>query len=322
MRPGWTVDKSARELMSLALEKDSMALGRISRMLDDREDGYEDLQREIYPLGGRAHVVGITGPPGAGKSTLVNCVITSLREVGETVAVLAVDPTSPYSGGAVLGDRVRMQGHATDPGVFIRSLATRGHVGGLSGSVRSITALLDAAGFEIIILETVGVGQEEVEVRGQAHTTIYMTVPGLGDGIQAMKAGVLEIADIYLVNKADLSGADVTVRDLTSMLAMSETGTQWTPPVLTAVASQAQGIEGLLREVDRHHKFMTETDAMDKWRLWAADQSIREAIRDAVGVSVSDLVQKWDEKMTEDIENVSARKQDPGSVAKKWLDKV
>lgn len=308
--------------MVLALEKDPMALGRISRILDDGAEGYEDLLREIYPLGGRAHLVGVTGPPGAGKSTLVSCIITSIREAGGTVGVLAVDPTSPYSGGAVLGDRIRMQEHAADPGVFIRSLATRGHVGGLSRSVRSITALLDAAGYETIILETVGVGQEEVEIKGQAHTTIYVTVPGLGDGIQAMKAGVLEIADIYIVNKADLDRADATVRDLSTMLAMSETNVHWTPPVLTTVASEGEGVEDLLEDVVRHREYMMTTDAMEKWRLWAAERSVREALRDAVGSGVGELMEKRSEELSDDIETVSEREVDPGSVARKWLSRV
>lgn len=310
------------DLIAKALQKDPLALGRLSRILDDGEQGHESVIKSLYPGGGNAHIIGVTGPPGAGKSTLVNCMVSELRKNGKTTAVLAVDPTSPYSGGAVLGDRIRMQDHATDPGVFIRSLATRGHIGGLSRSVRSLVVLLDAAGFDVIILETVGVGQEEVEIRGQAHTTIYVTVPGLGDGIQAMKAGILEIADIYLVNKADLKYSDVTVKDLQAMLAMSENEKKWSPPVLTSIASEGEGVSELVACINEHWKHMNKTGVLDNWRHWAAGQSVREVLRDVVGSGVSDLMEQSSEQLSIDVEKVRNREIDPVSVARKWLSKV
>ncbi len=310
------------DLIAKALQKDSLALGRLSRILDDSEEGWERVLEELYPLGGKAHIVGVTGPPGAGKSTLVSCIVSEVRKSGRTSAVLAVDPTSPYSGGAILGDRIRMQSHATDPGVFIRSLATRGHIGGLSKSIRSLVVLLDAAGFDMIILETVGVGQEEVEIRGQAHTTIYVTVPGLGDGIQAMKAGILEIADIYLVNKADLKYANVTVKDLQTMLAMSENEKLWSPPVLTSVASEGEGVSELVVYVNDHWEHINKGGVLQEWRHWAAGQSVREVLRDAVGSGVGELMEERSEELSDDIEKVSNREVDPGSVARKWLSKV
>ncbi|MFV1957286.1 MAG: methylmalonyl Co-A mutase-associated GTPase MeaB [bacterium] len=310
------------DLIRKALQKDSLALGRLSRILDDSEEGCEHALRELYHLGGKAHIVGVTGPPGAGKSTLVSCIISEVRESGRTTAVLAVDPTSPYSGGAVLGDRIRMQRHATDPGVFIRSLATRGHIGGLCKSVRSLVVLLDAAGFDMIILETVGVGQEEVEIRGQAHTTIYVTVPGLGDGIQAMKAGILEIADIYLVNKADMKYTEATVKDLQNMLTMSENEKLWSPPVLTSVASEGEGVSELVTCVNDHWEHINKAGVLQEWRHWAAGQSVREVLRDAVGFGVRELMEERSEELSDDIEKVSKREVDPGSVARKWLRRV
>jgi LAO/AO transport system kinase len=206
------------DLIAGALKKDSMALGRIARIIDDDLAGRDEALNQLYPLAGQARVVGITGPPGTGKSTLVSGLIGEARAKDLTVAVLAVDPTSPYSGGAVLGDRIRMQEHATDPGVFIRSMATRGQMGGLSRSVGHLLTLVDAAGFDLVILETVGVGQEEVQIKDLAQTTVFVTMPGLGDGIQTMKAGVLEIAHIYLVNKADIPMVEAAVQDLKAMV--------------------------------------------------------------------------------------------------------
>ena len=186
------------------------------RDLDDARPGAVEVMKRLYPHTGRAFVLGITGNPGAGKSTVVDALIDHYRKQGKRVGVVAVDPTSPFSGGAILGDRIRMQRHATDDGVFIRSLATRGHLGGLSRSTSDVVAVLDAMGYDVVIVETVGVGQDEVDVVSQAETAVVVTVPGLGDEIQAIKAGILEIADVLVVNKADREGADRTVRDLTA----------------------------------------------------------------------------------------------------------
>jgi LAO/AO transport system kinase len=253
------------------------ATARLMRDLDDRYGESEATLRALFPKTGRAWVIGITGSPGAGKSTLTDQLIGYHRRAGRTVGVIAVDPTSPFSGGAILGDRIRMQDHATDPGVFIRSLGTRGHLGGLSRSTSDLVWVLDAMGKDVIIVETVGVGQDEIEIASLAHTVVVVAVPGMGDDVQAIKAGVLEIADIFCVNKADREGADRTIRDLQGMLevrriiqappqdhdqhhrpagaapeAANEPDPGWEPPIVRAVAVTGEGIPELGAAMQRH----------------------------------------------------------------------
>lgn len=260
---------------------DVRATARLMRDLDDRYGESEATLRALLPKTGRARVIGITGSPGAGKSTLTDQLIAYYRKAGRTVGVIAVDPTSPFSGGAILGDRIRMQDHATDPGVFIRSLGTRGHLGGLSRSTSELVQVLDAMGKEVILVETVGVGQDEVEIASLAHTVVVVAVPGMGDDVQAIKAGVLEIADVFCVNKADREGADRTIRDLQGMLevrriiqappldhdehhrvagAPPEAANQpdfgWEPPIVRTVAVNGEGIGALGEALQRHLAWM------------------------------------------------------------------
>jgi LAO/AO transport system kinase len=252
------------------------AAARLMRGLDDRLPEAERTLRELFPRTGRAYVVGLTGAPGAGKSSLTDRLIARWRRAGKTVGVVAIDPTSPFSGGAILGDRIRMQDHALDPGVFIRSLATRGHLGGLSRSTSDVVQVLDAMGKDVVIVETVGVGQDEIEVASLAHTVVVVTVPGLGDDVQAIKAGVLEIADVFAVNKADRDGADRTVRDLQFMLELRRTvsgrpapgdaaahrpagaaappaaAEAWEPPIVRTVAVKDEGVTELVAAIEAH----------------------------------------------------------------------
>jgi LAO/AO transport system kinase len=234
---------------------DVRAVARLIRDIDDGTPGVRETLKELYPHTGRAYVVGITGAPGVGKSTLVDQVISHLRKRGKTVGVLAVDPTSPFSGGAILGDRIRMQRHYTDEGVFIRSLATRGQFGGLTQSTRSAIDVLDAMGKDFILVETVGVGQDEVDVVKSAHTTVIVVMPGMGDDIQVIKAGILEVGDIFVINKADREGADRTESHLKLMIEMDEKKYGegvWQPPILRTQALFDKGTEELLEEIDRH----------------------------------------------------------------------
>ena len=238
---------------------DVRTVARLIRDIDDGMPEVRDVLKELYPSTGKAYVVGITGAPGVGKSTLVDQMLSHLRRQNKTVGVLAVDPTSPFSGGAILGDRVRMQRHSMDEGVFIRSMATRGHFGGLTQSTRSAIDVLDAMGKDYILVETVGVGQDEVDVVRSAHTTVIVIVPGMGDDIQAIKAGILEVGDIFVINKEDREGADKTLNDLRLMIEMGQNkygGGRWKPPILKAQAVFDKGVAELLEEIEEHRSYL------------------------------------------------------------------
>ncbi len=243
----------AREAIGKARAGDARALARLISLVENAAPELRPVARALAPLSGQARVVGLTGAPGVGKSTLTTALVAAYRERGQRVAVLAVDPTSPFSGGALLGDRVRMQEHATDPDVFIRSMATRGHLGGLSEAAPQALRVLDAAGFAVLLVETVGVGQAEVAVASLADTTLVTVAPGMGDAVQAAKAGILEVGDVFVVNKADKPGAQETVRDLRGMIAMARHGAaDWKPPIVTTVAVNGEGIGDLAAKVDAH----------------------------------------------------------------------
>jgi LAO/AO transport system kinase len=240
-------------LVEAARDGDPRAVARLISLVEDASPRLREVSALLTPLTGHASVIGITGPPGVGKSTTTSALVAALRRTGRRVGVLAVDPTSPFSGGALLGDRVRMQEHSGDPGVYIRSMATRGHLGGLSWGTFQAIRVLDAAGCDVVVVETVGVGQSEVEVAGQADTTLVLLAPGMGDGIQAAKAGILEVGDVFVVNKADRDGAHQVVRELRGMLALSERAPHdWRPPILETVAVQAQGIDEVAAAVAAH----------------------------------------------------------------------
>ena len=254
----------------------SRAIGRLVSLVDDQHPDLPEVMRLLAPHTGRAHVVGITGAPGVGKSTTTNALVRALRAKGEKVAVLAVDPSSPFSGGALLGDRIRMTDAASDPGVWIRSLASRGHLGGLSVSTPQAVRVLDAAGFDTVLVETVGVGQSEVEIAGAADTTLVLLAPGMGDGIQAAKAGILEIGDVFVVNKADREGADATVRDLRHMIQLGE-GTApggWRRRVVRASAMNGDGVDDVVTAVTDHLQHLASSGTLRRRRTVRARDEI------------------------------------------------
>ena len=254
------------------LAGDPRAIARAISVIEDDSPSAAALVRELFPHTGGAYLVGVTGPPGAGKSTLVDRMVTDARAAGETLGVIAVDPTSPFTGGSILGDRLRMQAHASDPGVFIRSMATRGHLGGLARTTSDVAVVLDAAGKSIVIVETVGVGQDEVDIVRTADISVVVLVPGTGDDVQALKAGIMEIADIYVVNKADRDGAERMVTSIESNLALQAFGEgQWRPPIVRTEATTGKGVPELWAAV---RAFRAHTAATRQQRL-AARQEFR-----------------------------------------------
>ncbi|HJR59162.1 MAG TPA: methylmalonyl Co-A mutase-associated GTPase MeaB [Vicinamibacterales bacterium] len=260
-------------LADRVLAGDARAVARSISLIEDEAPAGAELVRRIFASTGRAYLIGVTGPPGAGKSTLVDRMIAGIRQAATTVGVIAVDPTSPYTGGAILGDRVRMQAHAGDDGVFIRSMATRGHLGGLARATGEVALVLDAAGKDIVIIETVGVGQDEVDIVRTADVSIVTIVPGSGDEVQALKAGIMEIADIFVVNKADREGADRTVASIKAMLSLHAFAEgEWRPPIVKTEATTGRGVAELLETVERFRQHTAGTQgsrrrARAEWRL-------------------------------------------------------
>ena len=256
------------------------AVARLISLVEDAHPALREVMAALAPHTGHAHVIGVTGSPGVGKSTSTNALVTALRQRDLRVGVLAVDPSSPFSGGALLGDRIRMSDHVLDPQVYIRSMASRGHLGGLSWTTPQALRVLDAAGCDVILVETVGVGQSEVEVVGLADTTIVLLAPGMGDGIQAAKAGILEIGDVFVVNKADRDGADNTVRDIRHMISLgdrTEAGL-WRPPVLKTVAHRHEGVDEVVEALDKHVAWMTDRGVLRQRRLKRATDEIESIV--------------------------------------------
>ncbi len=275
------------DLVARARGGEPRAVARLISLVEDESPSLREAMSLLAPHTGRAQVVGITGAPGVGKSTSTNAIVATLRADGRRVGVLAVDPSSPFSGGALLGDRIRMGDHASDEGVFIRSMAARGHLGGLSWSTPQAVRVLDAAGFDVVLVETVGVGQSEVEVAGLADSTIVLLAPGMGDGIQAAKAGILEVGDLYVVNKADRDGAAQVARDLRGMLALAERRPgAWSPPILKTTAASGAGVAEVGAALDVHRAWSLETGELQRRRE-------RRARAEVEAIAVAALRTRW-----------------------------
>jgi LAO/AO transport system kinase len=297
------------QLAERVLAGDARATARAISLVEDGRPAAADLIRRIFGRTGRAYLVGVTGAPGAGKSTLVDKMTSAIRRTGQTVGIVAVDPTSPFSGGAILGDRVRMQAHAGDPGVFIRSMATRGHLGGLAHATSDVALLLDASGRDVVLIETVGVGQDEVDIVRTADVSIVTIVPGAGDDIQALKAGIMEIADIFVVNKADREGADRTVASIDTMLSLqSYADAAWRPPIVKTEAISGKGIEELLEAMAR---FKAHTQAEQGSRRRARAES---RLRELLGHRFMEYVEKHvlaSGELAGILEQIASRQLDP-----------
>jgi GTPase len=265
----------APELVARAHTGDPRALARLVSLIEDSSPRLRSVMKELAPLAGHARVIGLTGSPGAGKSTVTSALVTAYRRQGLRVGVLAIDPTSPFTGGALLGDRIRMQDHATDRDVFIRSMASRGHLGGLAAATPQVVRALDAARFDVILIETVGVGQVEVEIAAMADSVAVLVVPGMGDSIQAAKAGILEIADVFVVNKADRPQAHETIRDLRSMIALAERRPgDWRPPIVKTIATTGEGIDEMAGKLDAHWSWLDSSGERDRRRVARAREEV------------------------------------------------
>ena len=330
-------------LVERVLAGDVRAASRLMRRIDDEDPAATADLQALFPRTGRAYVLGVTGSPGAGKSTLTDRVVARFRADGKSVGVLAVDPTSPFSGGAILGDRIRMQDHATDPGVFIRSLATRGSLGGLSRATGDCIRVMDAMGKDVIVVETVGVGQDEIDIAQMAHTTLLVTVPGMGDDIQAIKAGILEVADVFVVNKSDLDGADRTVRELRQMLelrhALRRPATdhdvhhrlrakaqgkpeppapevdEWEPPILKVIAARNQGLDPVMEAVAGHRAFLERTGQRAERERARARMQFLALLRNRLLQSALDRLEAEKGRLDEVALSIARREADPYALA-------
>ncbi len=306
-----------KDLVARAREGDRRAIARLLSVVENEEPGAADALRELYPKTGNARVIGVTGPPGGGKSTLVNRLAGVYREQGAKVAVVAVDPSSPFTGGALLGDRIRMRERFLDEGLFIRSMASRGHAGGLARTTGRVVNVLDAIGYGVVIVETVGVGQEEVEVIRVVDTVVLVTVPGLGDDIQAIKAGVLEIADVLVVNKADRPGADETARDLAQMLTLGKLRTEWKPPIIRTSATTGENVPQLVEAIAKHGEWAAESGERDRRRRDAARAEVEDLLREALVRRLRDRL--GEERVDRAVVRVAERAVDPYSAVDELL---
>ncbi|MCR8577597.1 MULTISPECIES: methylmalonyl Co-A mutase-associated GTPase MeaB [unclassified Streptomyces] len=308
------------QLVEQARQGRPRAVARLISLVEGASPELREVMAALAPLTGNAYVVGLTGSPGVGKSTTTSALVTAYRKTGKRVGVLAVDPSSPFSGGALLGDRVRMSEHASDPGVYIRSMATRGHLGGLAWAAPQAIRVLDAAGCDVVLVETVGVGQSEVEIASQADTSVVLLAPGMGDGIQAAKAGILEIGDVYVVNKADRDGADATARELNHMLGLGESRApgDWRPPIVKTVAARGEGVDEVVEALEKHRAWMEERGVLAQRRRSRAAHEVETIAVTALRERIGDL--RGDRRLDALAERIVSGETDPYRAADELVD--
>ncbi|NLV64345.1 MAG: methylmalonyl Co-A mutase-associated GTPase MeaB, partial [Synergistaceae bacterium] len=303
-------------IIERALKGDPRSIARLITAVESENDRAKEIMQKIYPHTGKAHMIGVTGSPGAGKSTFLDKLISSLMVSGLTVGVIAVDPSSPFTGGAVLGDRLRMQQHSLDPGVFIRSMGTRGSLGGLSRGTYEAALILDACGKDIVLIETVGVGQSEIDIVKIADTVALLLVPGMGDDIQIMKAGIMEIADVFIVNKADRDGSERVVREVNIMLDL-QTEKDWRPPVIPTVAESGEGVALAAGALSEHREFLASSDEGRRRKYRRLRLEVEEILKREIAKIAEEA---WDSRIGGDVlEDLASRRKDPYTVADELL---
>ncbi|MBI3089289.1 MAG: methylmalonyl Co-A mutase-associated GTPase MeaB [Candidatus Tectomicrobia bacterium] len=297
------------------------AAARLITLVENRDPAAREVMKSIHRAAGKAQIWGFTGPPGAGKSTLVDAVTTKLREQGKTVGIIAIDPTSPFTGGAILGDRIRMNRHSLDEGVFIRSMATRGHLGGLTRATVDAVNILDALGRDVVMIETVGVGQDEVDIVKTAHTSVVILVPTLGDDIQAMKAGILEIGDVFLINKADLDGATRTQVEIEMMLDLAPRRAAWRPPVLKTIANAGEGITETLEAIARHRDYLLSSNELGAFNRRRSEWELLGLLQEQMThFALAEVLRPGD--LDRHLDAITARQTDPFSVIDEIITKL
>jgi LAO/AO transport system kinase len=314
------LDGNSDNLIPQLRSGDARSLARAISMIENHAPGWIRLLKELFPHTGHTRTIGLTGAPGAGKSTLVNQLAVRYRAEGRSVGIIAVDPTSPYSGGAILGDRIRMQQHSSDPGIYVRSMATRGALGGLARTTPDVALVLDAAGFDVLMIETVGVGQDEIDIVRVADITVVILVPGMGDDVQTIKAGIMEIADIFVINKSDRDGAERVEKEIRALQSLALRSDSWTPPVVKTVATEARGIAELEYAIQAYEAHLAENNLLAQKRVRHWESRLLEMLRDELLQRARATISEAE--LSRLAEEIAGHKRDPYSVVEQIVTRI